>query len=185
MTTPQRLKIEAHDASRVEWSIYIPLPRGKAPSEAEVSLSLEFPENVYVPHDGWEQLQILARLSSPDEEAPVGEPATIDGVRRAALGTPPRRRGGPAGAGRPPPAEAGAGERAGGGEPAHLEPHAGGTLAGQRHAEDPRSGAGSAGACARELRRSERQRRLRIGAREGAGGRVPLRPGAGAAHGGR
>src|SRR3954462_1554652 len=87
MTTPQRLKIEAHDASRVEWSIYIPLPRGKAPSEAEVSLSLEFPENVYVPHDGWEQLQILARLSSPDEEAPVGEPATIDGVRRAALGT--------------------------------------------------------------------------------------------------
>src|SRR3954463_16551614 len=101
MTTPQRLKIEAHDASRVEWSIYIPLPRGKAPSEAEVSLSLEFPENVYVPHDGWEQLQILARLSSPDEEAPVGEPATIDGVRRAAPpppAAPPRRGGGP-----PPP----------------------------------------------------------------------------------
>src|SRR3954469_15445597 len=86
MTTPQRLKIEAHDASRVEWSIYIPLPRGKAPSEAEVSLSLEFPENVYVPHDGWEQLQILARLSSPDEEAKASEPLDYDGVRRAALG---------------------------------------------------------------------------------------------------
>ena len=50
--TGQRLKIEAHDASRIEWSIYIPLPRGKEMSEAEVSLSLEFPENVYVPHDG-------------------------------------------------------------------------------------------------------------------------------------
>src|SRR4051812_19083993 len=86
MTTPQRLKIEAHDASRVEWSIYIPLPHGKALNEAEVSLSLEFPENVYVPHDGWEHLQILARLSSPDEEAPPGEPLTIDGIRRAALG---------------------------------------------------------------------------------------------------
>jgi hypothetical protein len=34
----RRLKIEAHDASRVEWSIYIPLPRGSCVSEAEVSL---------------------------------------------------------------------------------------------------------------------------------------------------
>src|SRR5512140_502750 len=84
--TGQRLKIEAHDASRIEWSIYIPLPRGKEISEAEVSLSLEFPENVYVPHDGWEQLQILARLSSPDEESPPAEPLDYDGVRRAALG---------------------------------------------------------------------------------------------------
>jgi len=82
----RRLKIEAHDASRVEWSIYIPLPRGPSVSEAEVSLRLEFPENVYVPHDGWEQLQILARLSSPDEESPAPEPLTIDGLRRSALG---------------------------------------------------------------------------------------------------
>jgi hypothetical protein len=82
----RRLKIEAHDASRVEWSIYIPLPRGREVNEAEVSLRLEFPENVYVPHDGWEQLQILARLSSPDEEAPEAEAATVDGLRRAALG---------------------------------------------------------------------------------------------------
>ena len=82
----RRLKIEAHDASRVEWSIYIPLPRGSCVSEAEVSLRLEFPENVYVPHDGWEQLQILARLSSPDEESPAPEPLTVDGLRRSALG---------------------------------------------------------------------------------------------------
>jgi hypothetical protein len=81
----RRLKIEAHDASRVEWSIYIPLPRGPSVSEAQVSLRLEFPENVYVPHDGWEQLQILARLSSPDEESPAPEPLGIDGLRRSAL----------------------------------------------------------------------------------------------------
>ncbi len=38
----RRLKIEAHDASRVEWSIYIPLPRQRgAVEEAEVSLQLE------------------------------------------------------------------------------------------------------------------------------------------------
>src|SRR5438309_6220095 len=82
----RRLKIEAHDASRVEWSIYIPLPRGPSVSEAEVSLRLEFPENVYVPHDGWEQLQVLARLSSPDEENPSAEPLSVDEIRRAALG---------------------------------------------------------------------------------------------------
>src|SRR3954471_18364338 len=85
MGQPQRLKIEAHDASRIEWSMYIPLPHGKHGNEAEVALSLEFPENVYVPHDGWEQLQILARLSSPDEDAPEGEVRTADGLRRAAL----------------------------------------------------------------------------------------------------
>ena len=82
----RHLKIEAHDASRVEWSVYIPLPRGRRLSEAEVSLRLEFPENVYVPHDGWEQLQILARLSSPDEDAPAVEPYSVDGLRRSALG---------------------------------------------------------------------------------------------------
>src|SRR5260370_15037454 len=82
----KRLKIEAHDASRVEWSIYIPLPHGDEVNEAEVSLRLEFPENVYVPHDGWDHLQILARLSSPDEEAPPSEPLTFDGLRRATLG---------------------------------------------------------------------------------------------------
>src|SRR5438132_13757347 len=82
----RRLKIEAHDASRVEWSIYIPLPRGPSVSEAEVSLRLQFPENVYVPHDGWEQMQILARLSSPDEETPDQEPIPLDGLRHS----PPR-----------------------------------------------------------------------------------------------
>src|SRR5438067_13857281 len=86
LATNKRLKIEAHDASRIEWSIYLPLPRGKEVNEAEVDLRLEFPENVYAPHDGGDQLQILARLSSPDEEAAPTEPVTFDGVRRAALG---------------------------------------------------------------------------------------------------
>ena len=82
----QRLKIEAHDASRVEWSIYIPLPHGDGVNEAEVGLRLEFPENVYVPHDAWESLQILARLSSPDEECASSEPLDFDALRRWALG---------------------------------------------------------------------------------------------------
>src|SRR3954469_13608046 len=82
----QRLKIEAHDASRVEWSMYVPLPRGHGHADAEVDLRLELPENVYAPHDAWDNLQILARLSSPDEEGVRTEPVTFDGVRRSALG---------------------------------------------------------------------------------------------------
>ena len=40
----RRLKIEAHDASRVEWSVYIPLPHDDSVNEAEVSLRLELPD---------------------------------------------------------------------------------------------------------------------------------------------
>src|SRR5947209_3194299 len=88
----RRLKIEAHDASRVEWSIYIPLPRGPSVSEAEVSLRLEFPENVYVPHDGWEQLQILELLTIAEETcgqmlAPAGLPGQVaEKLREAVAG---------------------------------------------------------------------------------------------------
>src|SRR3954471_14966946 len=82
----RRLKVEAHDASRVEWSMYLPIPRGREVNEAEVALRLQFPENAYVPHDGWEQLQLLARLSSPDEENFAPDPVTVDGLRRSALG---------------------------------------------------------------------------------------------------
>lgn len=81
-----RLKIEAHDASRIEWSVYIPLPRGTGQSEAEVELTLEVPENIYAPHDGWDQLQLLARLSSPDEDAAASlQPLSFDDLRRATL----------------------------------------------------------------------------------------------------
>src|SRR5207237_5061472 len=42
--------------------------------------------NVYAPHDVWDHLQSLARLSSPDEDAAPTQRITFDGVRRAALG---------------------------------------------------------------------------------------------------
>lgn len=78
-------RIEAHDASRIEWAVYVPLsPAGDG--AAEVDLSLEVPENVHAPHDGWEQFQILARLSTPDEDGAPSQPSSVDELRRAALG---------------------------------------------------------------------------------------------------
>lgn len=78
-------RIEAHDASRIEWSVYVPLPAA-GDGAAEVDLSLEVPENVHAPHDGWEQFQLLARLSTPDEDDAPLEPSSVDDLRRAALG---------------------------------------------------------------------------------------------------
>ncbi len=66
-----------------------PAAAGADLSEAEVDPSLEFPENIYTPHDGWDQLQILARLSSPDREDGrfvFDDTLDMDGVRRSALG---------------------------------------------------------------------------------------------------
>jgi hypothetical protein len=78
-------RIEAHDASRIEWSVYVPLTARDG--DAEVELALEVPENIHAPHDGWERLQILARLSTPDEEPLPAQASSVDEVRRAALGT--------------------------------------------------------------------------------------------------
>ncbi|GAC1348543.1 MAG: hypothetical protein NVSMB23_29760 [Myxococcales bacterium] len=80
-----KLKIEAHDRSRIEWSIYVPLPERRE-GEAQVELLLEVPENVHAPHDGWEQLQVLARLSSPEDGGGSEAATSADQLRRATLG---------------------------------------------------------------------------------------------------
>jgi hypothetical protein len=79
-----KLKVEAHDRSRIEWAVYVPLS-DKREGDAQVELTLEVPENVHAPHDGWEQLQVLARLSSPDDGG-LAEAASSDELRRATLG---------------------------------------------------------------------------------------------------
>lgn len=75
-----------HDASRIEWIAELPLPE-RGEREVELELSLEIPGNVWVDHDHWERLQLMARLSSPSDEGTTGEaPRTVDELRRATLG---------------------------------------------------------------------------------------------------
>jgi len=84
-SSPLKLKLERHDASRIEWSVYLPMPRGLRATEGEVELCLEVPENAYSPHSGWDQLQLLARLSSPRSEAGDQGARSLDEVRRDSL----------------------------------------------------------------------------------------------------
>lgn len=79
------VRVEIHDASRLEWSVAVPLAQGE-PVHASVELDLEVPENTYVAHDLWTQLQIYTRLDSPVEPLRSDELDSIDAIRRAVLG---------------------------------------------------------------------------------------------------
>ncbi len=88
--TPDEPKIwlAVHDASRLEWTAELPLPDNGGETQIELDLSLEIPANVWSPHEGWDRLQLFARLASPLEEAAPPMPArsaSVDELRRATL----------------------------------------------------------------------------------------------------
>lgn len=80
-----RVRVGVHDASRLEWSLSIPLPEPKKGS-ARYSLRVEMhvPQNAYVRHSPWDQMQSFTRLDGPAYAA-VGDVVTIDALRRGAL----------------------------------------------------------------------------------------------------
>jgi len=70
----------------MEWIAELPLPSSRQ-EEFSLELTAEIPAHVWTAHDHWERLQLLARLSSPND-APAGISRQLDGVdevRRAAL----------------------------------------------------------------------------------------------------
>lgn len=80
---PSPVRIGVHDASRVEWSVSLPLPAGRAiPFTIEVRLKV--PENTYVEHLPWKQLQHFTRLDGPQMSS-AGDIASIDELRRGVL----------------------------------------------------------------------------------------------------
>jgi hypothetical protein len=78
------VRLDVHDASRLEWSVSIPLPeRGRATYAIEVEL--EIPANVFARHLPWDQLQSWTRLDGPAEAPPLVEAPSIDALRRGAI----------------------------------------------------------------------------------------------------
>ncbi len=76
-------RLAIHDTSRLEWAVSVPLPRtGEA--EYSIEVDLEVPAHVITPHSPWNQLQEFARLDGPDDTTP--SVATVDGMRRFAVG---------------------------------------------------------------------------------------------------
>src|SRR5579864_8650572 len=78
------VRLDVHDASRLEWSVSIPLPeRGQLPYA--IDLELEIPANVFARHLPWDQLQSWTRLDAAADSLPPGETPSIDALRRGAV----------------------------------------------------------------------------------------------------
>jgi hypothetical protein len=78
------VRLEVHDASRLEWSISIPLPERRSLAYA-IDVELEIPSNAFARHAPWDQLQSFTRLDGPQIASVGSDPVTIDGLRRHAL----------------------------------------------------------------------------------------------------
>lgn len=78
------VRLDVHDASRLEWSVSIPLPEdGIAPYGIEVEL--EIPANVFARHLPWDQLQSWTRLDAAADPPHAGQAPSVDALRRGAL----------------------------------------------------------------------------------------------------
>ena len=78
------VRLDVHDASRLEWSVSIPLPeRGSAAYAIDVEL--EIPANVFARHLPWDQLQSWTRLDGPADAVRVDAAPSIDALRRGAI----------------------------------------------------------------------------------------------------
>jgi hypothetical protein len=80
---PGDVRLAIHDASRLEWSLSLPLP-DDAPAAYTLRVELQIAQNAFVRHMPWDQLQAFARLDGP-AFAPATDAVTIDALRRGAL----------------------------------------------------------------------------------------------------
>src|SRR5450755_501637 len=79
------VRLDVHDASRIEWSVTVPISRRGRRSYYSIELELEIPANVFARHSPWDQLQSWTRLDGPAETVEPGEHVTIDTLRRATI----------------------------------------------------------------------------------------------------
>jgi hypothetical protein len=81
-----RVRVAVHDASRLEWSLSLPLPDSDNGKPAPYSLRVEMqvPQNAFVRHLPWDQMQAFTRLDGPAIAA-ASDVVTIDALRRGAL----------------------------------------------------------------------------------------------------
>ena len=77
-------RIDVHDASRLEWTLAVPLPE-RGSIKYTLDVELEIPTNVFAPHTAWDQLQSWTRLDGPALTVGQGDEVTIDALRRGAI----------------------------------------------------------------------------------------------------
>jgi hypothetical protein len=77
------VRVAVHDASRIEWSLSVPLPKN-GPLDYSLRVELQIPSNTFVRHSPWDQMQAFTRLDGPAAST-LNEAVTIDELRRGAL----------------------------------------------------------------------------------------------------
>ena len=78
-----KVRVAVHDASRLEWSLSLPLPDDK-PAPYSLRVEMQIPQNAFVRHVPWDQMQAFTRLDGPAIAA-ASDVVTIDALRRGAL----------------------------------------------------------------------------------------------------
>ncbi len=78
-----RVRVAVHDASRIEWSLSVPLPTD-VPLVYALRVEIQIPTNTFVRHTPWDQMQAFTRLDGP-ALAPDGDAVSIDQLRRGGL----------------------------------------------------------------------------------------------------
>jgi len=80
-----RVRVAVHDASRIEWSLSVPLPKD-APLDYSLRVEMQIPQNTFVRHAPWDQMQAFTRLDGPAATPERnGDAVSIDQLRRGAL----------------------------------------------------------------------------------------------------
>ena len=75
--------LRIHDASRVEWTVAVPLPEPR-PLGYEIEVELEVPAGAMASEAPWDQLQVFTRLDGPTSIV-SSDDVTIDSLRRGAV----------------------------------------------------------------------------------------------------
>jgi len=80
-----KVRVGVHDASRLEWSLSLPLPENDVPVTYSLKVEMQIPQNAFVRHAPWDQMQAFTRLDGAGSSFAVDDVVTIDALRRSAL----------------------------------------------------------------------------------------------------
>jgi len=78
------VRIDVHDASRLEWSVALPLPSTRALAYT-IEVEMEIPSNSFARHTPWDQMQCFTRLDGGEAFCFDADVVTIDALRRGAV----------------------------------------------------------------------------------------------------
>ena len=78
------VRVDVHDASRLEWSVAVPLP-GKRPLVYSIEVEMEIPSNSFANHTPWDQMQSFTRLDGAELLSFDADVASIDALRRGTI----------------------------------------------------------------------------------------------------